>query len=67
MAGEVYDYASCILEGDDLYVCDETSCATESALSNCFREISLIAFGRKLLISLHQFQSDMIWPGHIYN
>lgn len=44
LAGEICDYASCILDGDDLYVWYEKSCLKDSVLSNCFRRINLKDF-----------------------
>jgi hypothetical protein len=44
LAGEVCDYASCVLDGDDLYIWYEKSCMKDSFLSNCFRKINLNNF-----------------------
>lgn len=44
LAGANCDFASCLLEGDDLYVWYEKSCVADSVLSHCFRKIDLSTF-----------------------
>jgi len=44
LAGNNCDCASCLLEGDDLYVWYEKSCVADSVLSYCFRKIDLNSF-----------------------
>ncbi len=44
LAGENCDCASCLLEGDDLYVWYEKNCVADSVLSYCFRKIDLNSF-----------------------
>lgn len=44
LAGANCDCASCLLEGDDLYVWYEKNCVADRVLSHCFRKIDLNTF-----------------------
>ena len=44
LAGENCDWASCLLNDNELYIWYEKSCAMDSALSSCFRKVDLNNF-----------------------
>ncbi|MGL4315876.1 MAG: hypothetical protein ACRCTL_04610 [Pseudomonas sp.] len=44
LAGENCDAASCLLEGDNLYIWYEKNCSADSVLSYCFRTVDLNNF-----------------------